>query len=87
MPFEHRFKVRGQTAFPVDMLRYDRCWPETREDSKEIERFVRQEVNATGCVGLLSVSNNSNWRPASDRWRAFGWSLFEHTRTRTDLRV
>ena len=87
MRFEHKFKVRGQRAFPIDMLRYDRCWPATRQDSRQIERFVKQEGDATGCVGLLSVSEESHWRPASDRWRTFGWPMLEHTRIRTDLRL
>jgi hypothetical protein len=85
MRFEHMFKVRGQAAFPIDMLRYDRCWPGTREDSGKVARSLRQEHHDTTDINLMSVTMDPNWRPAVDRWRMCGWSVHEHTRIVTDV--
>jgi hypothetical protein len=66
-----KFRVKGtQTPFPVDMLRFDECWPETVQDSEKIKtsfgfrhgRRVRWEIT------LLSNRDNV---PTTDRWQQF----------------
>ena len=32
MPRSYTFTVEGTGMFPVDMLRYDNCWPRTEQD-------------------------------------------------------
>lgn len=66
-----KFTVKGtQTPFPIDMLRFDECWPATVQDSDKIKnsfgfrhgRRVRWEIT------LVSKNNLS---PTQDRWQSF----------------
>lgn len=62
------YAVRGSGRFPVDMLRYGRCWPATPGDALALasveagERMVR--VRGLGPV-------------APERWQSFGWAVVE----------
>ena len=75
-----KFCVKGtQTPFPIDMLRFDECWPETVQDSEKIKnsfgyrhgRRVRWEIN------LVSKRNNV---PTHDRWQSFAVEVVEESR-------
>lgn len=77
-----RFTIKGvQTPFPVDMLRFDECWPETVQDSEKIKnsfgfrhgRRVRWEVN------LVSKNNNV---PTVDRWQSFACEVVQEKRVK-----
>ncbi len=66
-----RFKVKGtNTPFPIDMLRFDECWPETVQDSTKISnsfgfrhgRRVRWE---------LTLISKRNTVPTVERWQSF----------------
>ncbi len=66
-----KFTVKGNnTPFPIDMLRFDECWPASVEDSTKISnsfgfrhgRRVRWELT------LLSMRDNV---PSADRWLSF----------------
>lgn len=85
MRFEHRFKVWGKTAFPIDMLRYDNCRPATVQDSAKIARSQKQAPGELVFVELFSVTTDKNWRPAADRWREFGWVVCGHSRICLDV--
>jgi hypothetical protein len=68
--------VGGQGSFPLDMLRYDRCFP-------------MKEAGPYGCYGIAEPTDyaplrfvllgtdqgRKAWTP--DRWRSFGWCLAE----------
>lgn len=56
--------VRGNGDFPVDMLRYDECWPSTTADAVKLGDTTRRTVE------LLSDRN-----PTRDRWDSFCWTL------------
>lgn len=77
--FEHKFKVVGKGAFAIDMLRFDSCFPQTAKDSATIQASMRGRAEAERSVWLVTVSHNKAWRPATDRWRAHGWTVQEHT--------
>jgi hypothetical protein len=63
---EKRFMVRGSGHFPLDMLRYDRCYPAGQDDvSKVAEGPELRSVNVTAPYGALTVA----------RWASFGWSV------------
>jgi hypothetical protein len=64
------FTVQGVGRFPLDMLRHARCWPQGEAD-----------VCAAGTDGLRKVTLVSPYKPRSERWRSFGWSLVECRRT------
>jgi hypothetical protein len=64
------FTVTGRFPFPIDMLRYDRCYPATEKDSSLM-------------VGALSGSREITLRlvtdrpagPTEARWNSFMWHV------------
>lgn len=62
--------VQGATAFPIDMLRYDRAWPRTERDSLKIASTW------DGGAGLQEIELLSLDMPNHDRWVSFGWKVF-----------
>lgn len=80
MRYEHKFEVVGQTVFPIDMLRYDSCYPETTKDAENVVKSFNPEDRTMKSVALVCVTTNRHWRPAADRWRAAGWMVRRHAR-------
>lgn len=68
----YTFRVRGRGPFPVDMLRYDLCWPANGSASLTIaDSFV--EAKKSQREVLLASESPS---PITvDRWASFGWSV------------
>jgi len=65
------FEVAGGGAFPLDMLRYDHCFPNSTGDA-----FALAEDRHTGTpVKLIAYSNSNDWEPTKDRWASFGWTV------------
>lgn len=64
----HRFKVVGCGQFPIDMLRYDGCWPSTQQDASAIERSFRK-----GEAAIIELEGI--YPETSDRWASFGWNI------------
>ena len=62
------FEVSGKGNFPLDMLRYDQCWPRSPED---VSRILDQVCNGTKKV---SINLTSYSQPTVDRWKSFCWS-------------
>jgi hypothetical protein len=58
----YRYTVEGTGQFPVDMLRYDSCWPSTSKDVPLPTKGGRVEL-----VGIQE--------PTLLRWRSFGWTV------------
>jgi hypothetical protein len=56
-----KYYVTGAGAFPLDMLRYDECWP---IDGHTVDCQERR------CVYMQSYRE-----PTIDRWSSFGWSV------------
>lgn len=63
-PKLHLFEVRGSSYFPMDMLRYDKCWP-----AKETESPL---LRGTDQRAVLMASHKI---PTPDRWASFGWEV------------
>lgn len=67
------------TAFPIDMLRYDQCFPVSGEDVAKIERSNtptltdKQEDCSDIRLGKFSEKKDGGWTP--ERWESFGWVL------------
>lgn len=65
--------VSGEGRFPVDMLRYDHCLPQSQTDvTIAFTRTDHRQVtvlafSATDCKPGLT----------GDRWRSFGWTVQE----------
>lgn len=71
----YRFKVSGHSPFPVDMLRYDRCFPASEHDSGLITSTIRYEHEGSLTVELLTYQEKKYWHPQDGRWRSFGWEV------------
>ena len=51
-----KFTVRGTWGFPLDMLRYDGCWPSSGEDVVAIHRSIKEAGNPTEPHGVVAVT-------------------------------
>lgn len=71
---EYSIVVTGTGAFPIDMLRFDRCMPKYEEDAATIERSLRPRSRGRYRVTLLSAKD-----PTNTRWLSFGWKVEEVT--------
>jgi len=69
MAHEYRFKVKGDGAFPFDMLRYDDCYP---ANSEAVRGMESQSYEGNRIVELLS-----SHAPTAARWASFGWHVVE----------
>jgi hypothetical protein len=65
-----RFTVTGTGRFPLDMLRYDSCWPATQDDVRRLDHW--QEMTGGAPRSVLMESANE---PTRDRWSSFGWTV------------
>lgn len=71
-----RFKVEGTWPFPVDMLRYDCCFPASQADVVRIEEMMVAPDYGKVTIELEAV-HHSRWAPTSARWESFGWRVIE----------
>ena len=68
----YEFAVCGWGEFPLDMLRYDSCWPR-REGTDVFKMFASlrndgsRELQTIRLVGLRP--------PSEGRWNSFGWPV------------
>lgn len=62
----HRYTVSGGGSFPLDMIRFDRCWPRA---SRDVEKLDSKELRK---VELISIA-----APTIARWNSFGWQVSE----------
>lgn len=67
------FSVRGQGRFPIDMLRYDGCFPFQSSDSGVIEASLREPVSAE----VRTVRLESESVPTAGLWASFGWRVVQ----------
>jgi hypothetical protein len=77
--------VRGTVPFPLDMLRYDGCFPLSEGDSKLIENSIYYEdLNISRTIILLRPHGYKHWTPSYAKWKSYRWEVIE-TRERKDL--
>jgi hypothetical protein len=67
------FEVEGTGAFPIDMLRYDACYPATEGDSHIITATMHRGGVTANTVTLKTADPKRP--PTVERWRSFGWTL------------
>lgn len=69
MVYEWFIVVDGSGEFPLDMLRYDSCFPHTENDSYAI-------THHTGKRRILLCRRGVNETHASEgRWKSLGWAV------------
>lgn len=72
--FLKTFIVKGNLPFPLDMLRYDSCWPKDSRDALDIQRSfdpMQGEIR----VELECACANPHGAPTIGRWESFGWKV------------
>jgi len=74
--WRHTFIVVGQGRFPIDMLRYDQCFPNSEYDSSQIADSVRHIGKRI--VTLSAYTSLKNWQPEFERWKSFLWKIEKH---------
>jgi hypothetical protein len=72
----HRWSVKGNGPFPLDMLRYDSCWPLTSYDVELMAGNVKVEEPTE--VHMVSLSGP----PTTGRWESFGWTVGDVSSTK-----
>ncbi len=75
--------LRELERFPIDMLRYESCYPKRQEDARAIEQSVDSCSNpkpTTVIVVKHTDSKRDPWTPA--RWESFGIRGFTATEAR-----
>lgn len=70
------FTVEGTGPFPLDMLRYDTCWPTDQQSVLGIAAPFRGDESVRR-VRLTKVGNSRAEcaNVAEDRWRSFRWTV------------
>jgi len=66
------FTVVGNISFPIDMLRYDACYPACSQDAARIENSMKFLEHGKE-VTLRCTPNKS--APTNERWLSFGWKV------------
>ncbi len=71
-----RFTVEGSGRFPIDMLRYDSCFPETEfEGSGRIGDDTTIDRREVKLMTYHEHKARNGLTPA--RWASFGWKIIE----------
>jgi hypothetical protein len=72
------FEVTGTGEFPLDMLRYDGCYPVRQPDVSQIEATFRRGNHVSRTVRLARrVDAAHRTDPTVARWWSFGWRGIE----------
>lgn len=69
----YTFTFKGHGPFPLDMLRYDSCWPKAGSDVKQIEWSLDWTEQRKERFVTLEADNE----PTIERWKSFGWRLVQ----------
>lgn len=64
---------RGSGPFPIDMCRYDQCWPLTQEDIANISDWTAEcrEIRVGKYATLGAAKDQKAF--TNERWKSFGW--------------
>ncbi|KRT69414.1 MAG: hypothetical protein XU15_C0011G0096 [candidate division NC10 bacterium CSP1-5] len=75
--YRQTFQVTGLGSFPLDMLRYDECYPRTERDTALIDQSF-QEANVQ-YIGLERILTDEAKDPTFDRWKSFLWAVVKNS--------
>lgn len=73
----YAFEVVGRTRFPVDMLRYDACWPADAESAGAIEASLdpTQRGERPPVGWRVKLTSSGETPPTEARWASFMWRV------------
>lgn len=81
--YETILVVEGRGHFPIDMLRYDSCFPRTGEDAGKISRITKVPFQLSyqrEIQSIVLIRRSLNNLPATtERWESFGWRVVSET--------
>jgi len=68
--------IRPSASFPIDMLRYDSCYPAREQDSNAIDRHYNHTSKESVRLkrGPYKLKNDAT-RLNKSRWESFGWRI------------
>lgn len=69
------FSVGGRSDFPLDMLRYDNCYPARSEDAAAIVATIARYDGEHETIKLEKRHAGKDPNLTPDRWASFVWSL------------
>lgn len=72
MKYRHTATVEGRGLFPIDMLRYDHCYPASEQDSYAINQ--REDVRQ---VKVIMMTDSKLMPFTERRWESFTWRLVD----------
>lgn len=68
------FRVRGSYPFPLDMLRYDSCFPADERDSNLL-RTACTDYGVMTVIEITLATHRPDVSPSNDRWKSYGWEV------------
>jgi hypothetical protein len=73
------FTVEGTAdiGFPLDMLRFDACWPRHQVDAEKIAELIGNQSRFGKRPARMRIMLTGHSMPSLERWRAFGWVATE----------
>lgn len=71
MMYRVEFHVNGRGIFPLDMLRYDCCFPANGQSAFAIG----ENGSELRTVTLVRFAGTKSWEPTNGRWASFGWGV------------
>lgn len=71
------FTVEGGGTFPIDMLRYDACYPASETDSFAAMSWENMPTGRRRVTlkHRVAKDENLNHYPCEDRWKSFTWNV------------
>lgn len=70
------FYVVGDGIFPLDMLRYDNCFPASTDDCNRIGLSILKPYKKTHTIKLVRLVDARGYNPPTEgRWASFGWEV------------
>ncbi len=83
LKYEHFAIIRGNGPFPIDMLRYDSCYPLREKDAGKIESVSNPMIGDNDPWEIrvhkhTELARHARWTP--ERWVSFGCTLEEDER-------
>lgn len=79
---ERFYTVRGAWPFPIDMLRYDCCYPATETESGKLTDLLERKTDAG--VIELRLATRSERGPTHGRWDSHTWQVIASHRSAYD---
>lgn len=74
MWYRHTFLVKGTDTFPVDMLRYDACFP---ADTADAQLILADDHEGPREIWLRTYNQQKGWAPTHSRWESMTWRVLE----------